>query len=362
MPPQPSDHPIFLLGPKISQLKTFFERRGYPVSSATNSKAALEMINKKPPHLVLFELLHKTETGFFIDQLRENHPFTPLLILEHPSKAGDILSQITLGVHAYLPTPPDEQKLFATVNYWLRMHQAQKYASLYESFSGEIEKIKQYSFELVDKNEALEQQLATLKNNLSTPFGSLEIKRITDHCSHDDETYIFSTQTLKTTKTSIRLWASHSSTPTQAALNFGTQYSLNLDIDSGLKILGWSLNIFQCVHEQQNILVTSYNEIGFPPNELLWDGKNIQGRFIATANQEFVWRLLLQIDGSTYLVNELNTLIVPSPPETASAISGKFFAILPQAPQPAKKGQLSTDQAPSLQTDAELLSMLNEED
>ena len=141
----PSDHPIFLLGPKVSQLKTFFERRGYPVSSATTHTAALKMVDEKPPHLMLFEVLHKTETGLLIQQIRENHPLTSLLILEHPSKAGDILSHISLGVHGYLPTPPDEQKLFAAVDYWLQIHQAQKHASVYKNFSGEIEKIKKYS-------------------------------------------------------------------------------------------------------------------------------------------------------------------------------------------------------------------------
>ena len=102
--------------------------------------------------------------------------------------------------------------------------------------------------------------------------------------------------------------------------------------------------------------------MGRPPAELLWDGKNNNGRFIAAAEQEFLWRLLLQIDGSTYLVNELKTKIVPSPPDVATPISGRVFALLPEAPQAPAAIQQTTAQTSPLQMDAELMSMLEDED
>jgi DNA-binding NarL/FixJ family response regulator len=112
----PSRVQVLLVGPRVAHLAPFFERRGYQTVAETDGTAASEGLQMSTPDLILLELsLGPMSALDFVALARGLAPNARMLLLEDVSRAGHIVKALLGGVHGYVPTPPDENKLFEQV-------------------------------------------------------------------------------------------------------------------------------------------------------------------------------------------------------------------------------------------------------
>lgn len=141
---QPID--VLLVGPRVAQLKPHFEVRGYRCDAFVDGGPALLALSAKRRDLVVLELsLGDQSATDFVDHARANAPHAAYLLLDDASRAGQIVKALQAGVTHYLPTPPDEARLFAD---------AERLVVFSRAMSGDLE--KDHRLALADAHAALE--------------------------------------------------------------------------------------------------------------------------------------------------------------------------------------------------------------
>lgn len=117
----PSKHRILLVGPRVIHLKPFFERRRYAVVAVQKGVEGMSALDAEPRDIVILELnLGDLTATEFLMAARQAHADASFLLLDDASKAGQIVKALQAGLDGYLPTPPDEDRLFFEVERHLR--------------------------------------------------------------------------------------------------------------------------------------------------------------------------------------------------------------------------------------------------
>src|SRR5690349_19086769 len=117
----PSKHRILLVGPRVIHLKPFFERRRYSVTAVQKGVEGMSALDAEPRDIVILELnLGDLTATEFLMAARQAHADASFLLLDDASKAGQIVKALQAGLDGYLPTPPDEDRLFFEVERHLR--------------------------------------------------------------------------------------------------------------------------------------------------------------------------------------------------------------------------------------------------
>lgn len=117
----PSKHRILLVGPRVIHLKPFFERRRYSVIAVQKGVEGMSALDAEPRDIVILELnLGDLTATEFLMAARQAHADASFLLLDDASKAGQIVKALQAGLDGYLPTPPDEDRLFFEVERHLR--------------------------------------------------------------------------------------------------------------------------------------------------------------------------------------------------------------------------------------------------
>src|SRR5207244_353466 len=105
-----------LVGPRVIHLKPFFERRGYPVVAVANGVDGMSALDAGRRDVVIMELnLGDLTATEYLMAARQGHLGSRFLLLDDPSKANQIVKALQAGLDGYLPTPPDEDRLFFEV-------------------------------------------------------------------------------------------------------------------------------------------------------------------------------------------------------------------------------------------------------
>jgi DNA-binding response OmpR family regulator len=165
---------VLLVGPRISHLGPFFEKRGYrPVPSPTGN-AALGHVRNQAWNLIVIELdLDGMEAVTFMKKVKELQTDVRFLLLDDSSRAGKIVKTIQAGAHSFLSTPPNETDLFERVEWLLRMKSAadqvgsaQKAMADFAAYKAKAEREEQKAMEAVMQIELLSQEMATLRTQL----------------------------------------------------------------------------------------------------------------------------------------------------------------------------------------------------
>ncbi len=113
---EPSNYDVLLVGPRVGRLEPFFGQWGYRVVACHEGTAGIRALKHKPYHLVVFELeLDDLESHEFMAEATALQPISSFMLLEDPSKTGMIVSTFVQGADCYVPTPPDEHKLYEMV-------------------------------------------------------------------------------------------------------------------------------------------------------------------------------------------------------------------------------------------------------
>src|SRR5688500_17694877 len=117
----PSKPRILLVGPRVIHLKPCFERRRYNVTAVQKSVEGMSALDAEPRDIVILELnLGDLTATEFLMAARQAHADASFLLLDDASKAGQIVKALQAGLDGYLPTPPDEDRLFFEVERHLR--------------------------------------------------------------------------------------------------------------------------------------------------------------------------------------------------------------------------------------------------
>ena len=110
----PASFVLVLVGPKVARLGPYFAQYGYQVRTFTGGRAASAALAMHAAHLVILEI--ELDDGFAADFVAGNQPRVgAFLLLEDPSRSGHIVSCLARGIDAYVPTPPDQNRLLTTV-------------------------------------------------------------------------------------------------------------------------------------------------------------------------------------------------------------------------------------------------------
>lgn len=108
---------VLLVGARVAQLKPHFEVRGYRCDAFVDGSLAMTALEAKHRDLVVLEINLGDQTApEFVDRARASEPHAAYLLLDDASRAGQIVKALQAGVTHYLPTPPDETRLFRDVD------------------------------------------------------------------------------------------------------------------------------------------------------------------------------------------------------------------------------------------------------
>ncbi len=122
----PTQHRVLLVGPRVVPLKSFFEKRRYPVVAADSGVEGMAQLDTSPCDIVVLELnLGDLTASEFLMAARQGNPKTTFLLIDESSKAAHIVKAMQAGVDGYLATPPDDERLFYEVERHLMRTRAQ---------------------------------------------------------------------------------------------------------------------------------------------------------------------------------------------------------------------------------------------
>jgi DNA-binding response OmpR family regulator len=114
--------------PSILQLaRLYFERDGYSVQEVGDGEAALEMISKLHPALIVLDVMLPKLDGFEVcRKLRSSGDQTPIIMLTARDEDIDKILGLELGADDYLTKPFNPRELIARVKAILRRSDNQK--------------------------------------------------------------------------------------------------------------------------------------------------------------------------------------------------------------------------------------------
>lgn len=151
---QPID--VLLVGPRVAQLQPHFEVRGYRCDAFVDGGPALLALSSRRRDLIVLELsLGDQGATDFVDAARASAPHAAYLLLDDASRAGQIVKALQAGVTHYMPTPPDEHRLFAN---------AERLVLFSRAMSGDLE--RDHRVALADAQAAVEGARADAANAL----------------------------------------------------------------------------------------------------------------------------------------------------------------------------------------------------
>ena len=120
-------HRILVVDDELSILATMaplLRARGYEVATATSGQAALDAVDRQPPHLVILDLGLPDIGGIEVcRRLREGRA-TPILVLSARGAEQDKVAALDAGADDYVTKPFSSEELLARVRVALRRSDA----------------------------------------------------------------------------------------------------------------------------------------------------------------------------------------------------------------------------------------------
>jgi len=99
-------------------LEAVLMNKGYTIDKAMNVKEDYEIIQKRPPSLILLDLLMPRINGFeFLQQLKSNHQYKdiPVIIVSALTDEETIQKTYQLGAQYFIKKPVDINQLIEIV-------------------------------------------------------------------------------------------------------------------------------------------------------------------------------------------------------------------------------------------------------
>lgn len=104
----------------VSVVKSYLEKAGYAVLTASNGKDALELFEKHDPILIILDLMLPDMTGEDICRTIRKKSRVPIIMLTARVEEEDILKGLEIGADDYVTKPFSPRQLMARVEAILR--------------------------------------------------------------------------------------------------------------------------------------------------------------------------------------------------------------------------------------------------
>lgn len=112
----------------LELIKYNLAKDGFEVVTVETGEAALEQVRKKPPALIVLDLMLPGLDGLTVCKQLKRHPSTagiPILMLTAKSEDSDVVAGLELGADDYLTKPFSPRVLIARIRAVLRRHAEQ---------------------------------------------------------------------------------------------------------------------------------------------------------------------------------------------------------------------------------------------
>ena len=104
----------------VHLVRTYLEREGFDVLTASDGAAALALIRERPLRLVVLDLMLPTLDGFAVARAVRGQSSVPILMLSARGATSDRILGMNLGADDYLPKPFSPAELVTRVKAILR--------------------------------------------------------------------------------------------------------------------------------------------------------------------------------------------------------------------------------------------------
>jgi DNA-binding response OmpR family regulator len=110
--------------PSVKMISFLLREEGYEVVSADNGSAALELVDREPPSLVILDVMMPRMDGFEVCRRIRQKMDVPIIFLSAKGETADKVSGLQLGADDYLAKPFEPAELLARVKAVLRRAEA----------------------------------------------------------------------------------------------------------------------------------------------------------------------------------------------------------------------------------------------
>lgn len=110
--------------PSVKMISFLLREEGYQVLSADNGIAALELLEREPPDLVVLDVMMPHMDGFEVCRRIRQKMDVPIIFLSAKGETADKVSGLQLGADDYLSKPFEPSELLARVKAVLRRVEA----------------------------------------------------------------------------------------------------------------------------------------------------------------------------------------------------------------------------------------------
>lgn len=110
--------------PSVKMISFLLREEGYTVSAADNGVAALELVDKNPPDLVILDVMMPRLDGHEVCRRIRRTTQVPIIFLSARGETADRIHGLDLGADDYLAKPFDPAELLARVKAVLRRTEA----------------------------------------------------------------------------------------------------------------------------------------------------------------------------------------------------------------------------------------------
>jgi adenylate cyclase len=146
------DNPV-----NLDILRTRIKVHGYEVVTAADGEAALDMVHKRRPDLVLLDVMMPNIDGIEVCRRLKSDatlPFMPVIMITAKADTKDIVAGLEAGADEYLTKPVDQAALVARVKSMLRIK------ALHDTVSEQAACLQTQRAELAAWNRTLESRIA----------------------------------------------------------------------------------------------------------------------------------------------------------------------------------------------------------
>jgi DNA-binding response OmpR family regulator len=110
--------------PSVKMISFLLREEGYQVVNADNGSAALELVEREPPDLVILDVMMPRMDGFEVCRRIRQKMDVPIIFLSAKGETADKVSGLQLGADDYLAKPFEPAELLARVKAVLRRAEA----------------------------------------------------------------------------------------------------------------------------------------------------------------------------------------------------------------------------------------------
>jgi DNA-binding response OmpR family regulator len=110
--------------PSVKMISFLLREEGYEVVSADNGTAALDMVDREPPDLLILDVMMPHIDGFEVCRRVRQKIDIPIIFLSAKGETADKVTGLQLGADDYLAKPFEPAELLARVKAVLRRAEA----------------------------------------------------------------------------------------------------------------------------------------------------------------------------------------------------------------------------------------------